>query len=103
MSDPKLKAELEALRAQVEQMTKRFDEQVRAPERAETGETGEPQGTTSALDEVRRIAEELHAPELASLAAKYLRDIGQDIQDSKPRALIAAFLAGFIAGKATGR
>jgi hypothetical protein len=97
MADPKLKAELEALRAQVEQMTKRFDE------RTETPEPGEPKSASSPLDEVRRIAEDLHAPQLFELLAKYLGDIGQDIQDSKPRALIAAFVAGFVAGKALGR
>lgn len=97
MADPKLKAELEALRAQVEQMTKRFDE------RSEPAEPAEPEGASSPLDEVRRIAEELHAPQLFELLAKYLGDIGQDIQDSKPRALIAAFVAGFLAGKALGR
>lgn len=95
MADPKLKAELEALRAQVEQMTKRFDE--RAPE------PGVPESAPSPLDEVRRIAEDLHAPQLFDLLAKYLGDIGQDIQDSKPRALIAAFVAGFTLGKALGR
>jgi len=92
MPDPKLKAELEALRAQVEHMTKRFDEQTAPAERPETE-------SPSALDEVRRIAEELHAPQLFDLLAKYLGGIGQDIQDSKPRALIAAFVAGFVAGK----
>jgi hypothetical protein len=97
MADPKLKAELEALRAQVEQMTKRFDERTGAPE------PGGPESAPSPLDEVRRIAEELHAPQLFDLLAKYLSDIGQDIQDSKPRALIAAFVAGFLAGKALGR
>jgi hypothetical protein len=97
MADPKLKAELEALRAQVAYMTKRFDEQ------SGTHEPAEPESASSPLDEVRRIAEQLHAPELFDLATKYLSDIGQDIQASKPRALIAAFLAGFIAGKAVGR
>lgn len=100
MADPKLKAELEALRAQVEQMTKRFDERSGASEPAEPAE---PEGASSPLDEVRRIAEELHAPQLFELLAKYLGDIGQDIQDSKPRALIAAFVAGFTLGKALGR
>jgi hypothetical protein len=93
MPDPKLKAELEALRAQVEHMTKRFDEQTAPRAPAET------ESTSSPLDEVRRIAEELHAPQLFDLIAKYLGGIGQDIQDSKPRALIAAFVAGFVAGK----
>jgi hypothetical protein len=100
MADPKLKAELEALRAQVAYMTKRFDEQSGTHEPAEPAE---PESASSPLDEVRRIAEQLHAPELFDLATKYLSDIGQDIQASKPRALIAAFLAGFIAGKAVGR
>jgi hypothetical protein len=97
MPDPKLKAELEALRAQVAQMTKRFDEQTGTPE------STEPDSTSSPLDEVRRIAEELHAPQLLDQLAKYLGDIGQDLKDSRPRALIAAFLAGFIAGKTLGR
>jgi hypothetical protein len=97
MADPKLKAELEALRAQVAQMTKRFDEQTGPSEPAE------PESASSTWGEVRRIAEELHAPQLFDLAAKYLGDVGQDIQDSKPRALIAAFVAGFVAGKALGR
>jgi hypothetical protein len=96
MPDRELKAELEALKAQVAQMSGR-------------GSEGEPAGTkadsseTSPLDEVRKLAERVDAPHLVEQASEYLKGLGQDVLDSKPRALVAAFVAGYLAGRVTGR
>jgi hypothetical protein len=95
MSDPNLKAELEALKAQVSQMARRAAGDRPA---AEAG-SAEP----STLDEVRKLAERVDAPQLVEQASEFLKSLGKDVQDSKPRALIAAFVAGFLAGRATGR
>lgn len=96
MSDLDLKAELEALKAQVSQISRRAAGAEKAPAEAGSGET-------SALDELRKVAERVDAPELLEKASEFLQGLGKDVQDSKPRALIAAFVAGFLAGRVTGR
>jgi len=93
MSD--LKAELEALKAQVSQMSRQSKAE---PSAAEAGSA-----ETSTLDEIRKLAERADAPQLVEHASEFLKALGKDVQDSKPRALIAAFVAGFLAGRATGR
>jgi hypothetical protein len=96
MSDPNLKAELEALKAQVSQLSRRATSAERPAAEAASAET-------STLDEVRKLAERMDAPQLVEQASEFLKGLGKDVQDSKPRALIAAFVAGFLAGRATGR
>jgi len=96
MSDSNLKAELEALKAQVSQLSRRATGGDRPAAEAASAET-------STLDEVRKLAEQVDAPHLVEQASEFLKGLGKDVQDSKPRALIAAFVAGFLAGRATGR
>lgn len=96
MSDPDLKAELEALKAQVSQMSRRPAAGDRSAAQAGSDEA-------STLDEVRKLAERVDAPQLVEQASEFLKGLGKDVQDSKPRALIAAFVAGFLAGRVTGR
>jgi hypothetical protein len=95
MSDLDLKAELEALRAQVSKMSRRAASGERSAEAVS--------GESSALDELRKVAERVDAPELLQKASEFLQGLGKDVQDSKPRALITAFVAGFLAGRVTGR
>jgi len=95
MSDPHLKSELEALKAQVAQMSRRV---VR-----EAASAAPASSEASPLDEVRKLAERVNAPQLVEQASEYLKGLGQDVQDSKPRALLAAFVAGFLAGRTLGR
>ena len=91
-----LKSELEALKAQVAEMSRRVVGPERPLTEASTTET-------SALDEVRKLADGVDARHLVEQAAKYLKSVGEDVQDSKPRALVAAFVAGFLAGRVMGR
>lgn len=96
MSDTDLKAELEALKAQMAQMSRRVGGGERLA--AEAGA-----GDSSTLDEVRKLAEQVDAPQLVQQASDFLKGLGKDVQDSKPRALVAAFVAGFLAARATAR
>ena len=96
MSDQDLKAELEALKAQVSQISRRT-----AGGDRPVPETGSAE--TSPLDELRKVAERVDAPELVEKASEFLKGLGKDVKDSKPRALVAAFVAGFLAGRVTGR
>jgi hypothetical protein len=96
MSDPQLKAELEALKAQLSQMSRRV-----AAADSPGGVAGSSESST--LDEVRKLAESVDAPQLIEQASEFLKGLGKDVQDSKPKALVAAFVAGFVAGRVTGR
>jgi hypothetical protein len=96
MPDRELKAELEALKAQIAQMSRRVSGEEHSGIQADRSES-------SPLDEVRKLAERVDAPHLIEQASDYLKGLGQDVQDSKPRALVAAFVAGFLAGRVTGR
>jgi hypothetical protein len=91
-----LKSELEALKAQVAEMSRRAVGEERS--RAETDAS-----ETSPLDEVRKIAERVDAQHLVEQAVEYFKAVGEDVRESKPRALVAAFVAGFLAGRVTGR
>ncbi len=102
MVNQQLKSELEALKAQVEQISKHLETDQTKTVGDSDGKDAE-ESNTSTFDEVRRIANEFDAPHLAHQAADYLKALGHDVHDSKPRALVAAFLAGFIAGKMVGR
>ncbi|HSC88852.1 MAG TPA: hypothetical protein VLC09_16330 [Polyangiaceae bacterium] len=118
MADPKLKAELDALRTQLERLTQQLGSQGPAeqapakpepakpgakPEAAAARGEGAPSPANSPLEEARKLAEELHGSELARHFGEFLSGLGQDLQDSKPRALITAFVAGFVAGKVLGK
>jgi hypothetical protein len=96
MADSNLKSELEALKAQVAEMSRRVAAEKRA--QAEPGSS-----ETSTLDEVRKLAERVDAHHLVEQAVEYFKSVGEDVRDSKPRALVAAFVAGFLAGRVTGR
>jgi hypothetical protein len=91
-----LKSELEALKAQVAEMSRRVvgEERPRA-------EAGSPE--TSPIDEVRKLAERVDAQDLVEKAVEYFKGVGEDVRESKPRALVAAFVAGFLAGRVMGR
>ncbi len=95
MPDSHLKSELEALKAQVAEMTRRVVGEER------TAEAGSSE--TSPLDEVRKLAERVDAQHLVEQAVEYFKSVGEDVRVSKPRALVAAFVAGFLAGRATSR
>lgn len=58
---------------------------------------------TAVLDQAKEFAKEWHLPEAAEKLGEFLSALGDDIKESPPRALIAAFLAGFVAGKVVGR
>jgi hypothetical protein len=94
MADSHLKSELESLKAQVAEMSRRFV----AEEAAEGGPS-----TASPLDEVRKLADRVDAQHLVEQAVAYFKSVGEDVRDSKPRALVAAFVAGFLAGRVMGR
>jgi hypothetical protein len=96
MNEADLKAELEALKAEVAQISSRRAGGERPATDAGAAET-------STLDEIRKLAERADASQLVEQASEFLKGLGKDVQDSKPRALIAAFVAGFLAGRATGR
>ena len=96
MSEPNLKSELEALKAQIAEMSRR------AVAKDPPGPDAD-SSKASTLDEVRKLADRVDTSQLAEQALEYLKGVGQDVQESKPRALVAAFLAGFLAGRATGR
>lgn len=96
MADPHLKSELEALKAQVADMSRRV-----VGEERPRGDTGSSEA--SPLDEVRKMAERVDAQHLVDQAVEYLKGVGEDVRESKPRALVAAFVAGFMAGRVMGR
>jgi hypothetical protein len=96
MADSNLKSELEALKAQVSEMSRRVVGEERPAAEVASSET-------STLDEVRKLAERVDAQHLVDQAVEYLKGVGEDVRDSKPRALVAAFVAGFLAGRVMGR
>jgi hypothetical protein len=80
-----LKSELEALKAQVAEMSRRVVGEERPTAEAVSSET-------SPLDEVRKVAEGLDTRHLVEQAAEYLKGVGEDVQES-----------GYLAGRVMGR
>ncbi len=85
-----LRAQLEVLQARVKRGAQRF-----------SGDASSDAG--SPLEQAREFAQEWNLPEASQKLAEFLGGLGEDIKESKPRALVSAFLAGFIAGKVLGR
>jgi hypothetical protein len=97
MADQGLKQEIDELRAELDALVKRLDEE---PE-AESG--GESLGETGGGSLRDQLSAKLEPAEVQKHLMKFLESLGRDIKDSKPKALVAAFVAGFAAGRAVGR
>ncbi len=90
MTQDSLKEEIAALRAQVDEFS----------ERLEGGATDADSAGTPFLSRAVAAAQD---SELRSSLEAYLKELGQDVLDAKKGPLVAAFIAGFLAGKISGR
>lgn len=98
-------SEIEALRAQLESLERRSREKSPSPSKAEsTAESSEASPAEfESLEHLQKWADQFQLAELSEKLSEYLAGLGQDVKDSKPRALVSAFVAGFLAGKVMSR
>jgi hypothetical protein len=93
MADPDLKRELENLREQLEALAGESH-----PEMEVLSETAD--------DPARRaknLLRELDWTALIAQVGEQLKGLGNDVKESKPKALAAAFVAGFLLGRTSAR
>lgn len=97
-------SEIEALRAQLESLERRSREKSAGSGGEEPSAASRKAAESSPeLEGLQDWVEQLHLPELSEKLSEYLAALGQDVKDSKPRALVSAFVAGFLAGKVMSR
>jgi F0F1-type ATP synthase assembly protein I len=100
--------EIDELRAQLKSLEERVSRRPRATNKREAPEPEKAasspfDGASAVLEQAKEIAKEWHLPEASEKLGEFLAALGDDIKESPPRALIAAFLAGFVAGKLVSR
>jgi hypothetical protein len=99
VADETLRTELEHLKQELLEL--RNASPARNPAKPATGGPAAEarRVTTAGLDSAKRLVENLDVPELGQLVADMLKSLGNDVRDSRPKALVAAFLAGVAVGK----
>ena len=101
MVDQDVKREVDALRAELEALTRRLDGAGPAEVDSAGGGKGRKVRGGSAIS--ADLLDQVDPKELSKHLAKFLESLGRDVRDSRPKALVAAFLAGFLAGRTLGR
>lgn len=89
MADDTLRTELEQLKQQLQELRAAPAKPHVAAKRA----------ADAGLDAAKRLVDNLDVPELRAHAADFLKSLGDDVRESRPKALVAAFLAGVAVGK----
>jgi hypothetical protein len=102
MTETSITEELTRLREELEAMSQRVNAE-RSGSSTESSGEAEHATREHPLDHAQRLLKEIDAKDVATHLAHFLRNLGQDVCDSKPKALAASFVAGFIAGKMLSR
>ncbi|MCH2109121.1 MAG: hypothetical protein MK135_07320 [Polyangiaceae bacterium] len=96
MTESKLEQEIAQLRAEVEEMKKA---QSGPPESSEAKESP----LLRAGEFVEQLAENVDFGQASSQVQTVVKELGQEMKESRPRPLLVAFALGFVAAKILSR